>query len=145
MLGDAHFEAALNYFYFLTLDEPVAVQLAIKTIQNLKKKIKSQPQAKIECLLIAELSIQLRRPMHRHFLLSSSLPKKRWKIKHPEVFSKWKEYFRHGDLDFSETLVLKYILKFSVADIAQAIGTPEGTIYFRLGKGLEAFSKLGRP
>jgi DNA-directed RNA polymerase specialized sigma24 family protein len=141
MLGDAQYEAALNYFYFLTMDESAAVNLSLKTVRQVQRKIKSDPTPKVNQLLIKVMAHQLRKMHSRHFLMGSTLPKSDWKISNSEIYSQWKQFLRHSDIDSSETLVLRYILKFPVDVIAQGLEIHEGTIYFRLGKGLESFSK----
>jgi hypothetical protein len=141
MLLEAHYEAALNYFYFLLMDEAAALACALRAIKASEKisrsSLKTTPP---EHVLIMTLSGTLKKKMKKKWSHSGSPPKSDWKPPSSESLAVWKEYLRRSDPDSAEALVLRYILGFSVKTISEALSVPEGTVYFRIGRGLEAFA-----
>jgi hypothetical protein len=140
MLKEAHYAAALNFFYFLLQDEGMALNAAFRTIKLVDKKLRKNPNANIEPLLIACQSMILKKVIGKKWSPLGKPPRSDWKTLHLQSLGLWKEYLRNADLEFAEALVLKYILKFEVKEIAKGLDIPEGTVYFRIGRGLEALA-----
>jgi DNA-directed RNA polymerase specialized sigma24 family protein len=141
MLLEAHYEAALNYFYFLLMDEGAALACALRAIKLSEKMSKSNPKTSSpEHVLIMTLSETLKKKMKKKWPRRGSPPKSDWKPPSSEILAVWKEYLRRSDPDSAEALVLRYILGFSITTISEALSVPEGTVYFRIGRGLEAFA-----
>ena len=141
LLTEAHYEMALNYFYYLLMDESVAINCALKALQLYAKNNKSNIAGEnVDEALIQVLSKVLHKRIKKKWLASGAPAKSEWKPPNSEVLAQWKEYLRHSDFDASETLVLRYVLGFPAKSIARALELPEGTIYFRISRGLEVFA-----
>ncbi len=137
---EAHYEAALNYFYFLLLDEDVALHSALRALRAFQKNSKTLKEAEADQALIKEMSALFQKYLKKNHRAKSNPAKSEWKVLNSDSLAAWKEYVRRSESESSEVLVLRYILNYSVGDISKALGIPEGTIYFRLGRGLEAFA-----
>ena len=140
MIGEAHYESALNYFYFLLMDESASLQCALRTIRLFQKKLKQNPTLKADSLLISVMSAVLHRAYKKQFVVTSATPKSDWKTPDADTLSSWREYLKRSEPDSAEALVLRHILGYTVKQIAEALLVPEGTIYFRMGRGLEVFA-----
>lgn len=144
MFTEAHYRAVLNFFYFLLLDEQAAVNAAVKTIATAQKFLKDDSQKNKDVILIQTMVRILDK--YRHKYVSKALPAGRtsipseWDIPKPESLVLWKEFLRRGDMDMADVLVLRYILRYPPAVIAEALNVPEGTVFFRIGRGLEFFA-----
>jgi DNA-directed RNA polymerase specialized sigma24 family protein len=90
--------------------------------------------------LIEEMSSILNGVLKKNHPSKGNPAKSDWKSPDTEALGSWKDYLRRSDPKSAEALVLHYILNYSVDDISKALSVPEGTIYFRLGRGLEAFA-----
>jgi len=144
MLNEAHYEAALNYFYFLLMDEGTSLHSALRAVQAVQKKHKSGQGREIDQALIKEMSSLLQKALKKYQTPRGNPAKSDWKAPSHEALAAWKDYLRRSEPESAEALVLRYILNYPVKDISKALSVPEGTIYFRLGRGLEAFSG-GKP
>jgi hypothetical protein len=145
MSGAAPTKLALNFYYFLLCDEALAIMAATRAMKTFKKISAKLPEANKDILLVKELV--------RHFnkiktkMNSSKLggaltvAKSEWEIPKAVPFSQWKEYIKKSDGLCDDVLVLRYILNFPTNVIAEAMNVPEGTVLFRLGRGLEVLSK----
>ena len=140
MLSEAHYESALNFFFFLLLDEEASLHCALRVIKGTQKKSKNRDIKKIETLLIGQMAGELRRALKKEQRAPTPLPKSDWKPPSQDDFATWKDFLRRAEMDSAEALVLRFILNYPVETIAEALEVPEGTIYFRLGRGLEAYT-----
>jgi DNA-directed RNA polymerase specialized sigma24 family protein len=140
MPSEAHYEAALNYFYFLLMDEGSSLQCALRTVRLFQKKLKRNPNLNVDQLLISVMSAVLHQAYKKQFVVTSSTPKSDWKTPNSDTLASWREYLKRSEPDSAEALVLRHILGYPVKVISEALSVPEGTIYFRLGRGLEVFS-----
>jgi DNA-directed RNA polymerase specialized sigma24 family protein len=139
MLSEAHYEAALNYFYFLLLDEGAALQSALKTVKIVHREFGKKNFAP-DSVLISVMSKVLHKVLKKPWNPIGDPPKSDWKTAHPEILASWKDYLRSGDMDSAEAIVLRYVLGYEVKTIVEGLSVPEGTFYFRLGRGLESFA-----
>jgi DNA-directed RNA polymerase specialized sigma24 family protein len=137
-LNEAHYEAALNYFYFLLMDEGSALHSALRAVQAVQKKAKTVQGKEIDLILIKEMASILQKVLKKN-QPKSNPAKSDWKTPNAESLASWKDYLRRSEPESAEALVLRYILNYSVKEISKALGVPEGTIHFRLGRGLESF------
>lgn len=146
MINEAHYGAVLNFFYFLLLDEGLALNASYKTAKIAQTKLKEIPQSQSTPALIAVMSDVFHKYQKRHDFLKNSTqpPKSDWKVPNRDSMGAWREYMKHATDDSPETLVLRYILEYPVETIAEGLGIPEGTVYFRLGRGLETFSQVSK-
>lgn len=139
MLNEAHYEAALNYFYFLLMDEGPSLHSALRAVKAVQKKQKAAQGREIDQALIKEMSSILQKILKKGQPPKGNPAKSDWKAPNSEALGSWKDYLRRSEPESAEALVLRYILNYSVKDISKALSVPEGTIYFRLGRGLESF------
>ena len=141
MLNETHYRAVLNFFYFLLLDEAMALSASFRAIKKIQKKMKKKPVPDIDKVLISvSASVYELYRTHKQ-TVPSAPPKSDWKIPRQEYLIAWKEFMRRAEPQFSVALVLNYILKYKPKIIAEALELPEGTINFRLGRGLESLAQ----
>lgn len=142
VLEDSHYASILNFFYFLLLDEGLAINASYKTAKMIQKKLK-EPIEGVDHVLISTMSEVFHKYQKRHDSLKTSTqpPKSDWKIPDLDAMGAWKEFMRRATDDSPEALVLRYVLQYPVKTISEGLNIPEGTVYFRLGRGLENFSR----
>ncbi|MCC6277842.1 MAG: hypothetical protein IT289_08020 [Oligoflexia bacterium] len=141
MLTEAHYRAALNFFYFLLLDEGLAISAADRVMRSTHRLVARTPVAKPDVILIGQLAKIFDSYQRRRGKIQTSPPRSDWKSSDPETLLAWKEFIqKRGREEFSVALTLHYLLGFSIEDLAEGLGVPEGTILHRLGRGLEQFS-----
>jgi hypothetical protein len=143
-LTEAQYHAVLNFFYFLLLDEGLALNAAYKSVKIMQNRMTDlRSQEKADAILISVISEVFHKYKKRHATLHSVVqpPKSDWKTPSRESVGAWKEYMRRSTDEAPETMVLHYILNFPVAVISEGLNIPEGTVYFRLGRGLEGFAQ----
>jgi DNA-directed RNA polymerase specialized sigma24 family protein len=140
MLSEAHYRTVLNFFYFLLLDEGMALNASYKAIKRANRDLEKESGLKTEVILIRALHAVLKNSLAHKKAAVSTPPQSDWRISKPENALVWREYIRKADQDSSTVLVLRYILGFPSALIAEALGLPEGTVMYRLGRGLEALA-----
>ena len=140
MFSENHYLAVLNFFYFLLLDETTALVASQKAVQLAEKMNRKDSKTKVEVTLTRAMVRTLKKYQTRKVLNLHSPISSEWKIPKKDYFVAWKEFMRKSDVDQSLILVLRYILNYDVKIIAQALDVPEGTVYFRLGRGLENFA-----
>jgi DNA-directed RNA polymerase specialized sigma24 family protein len=140
MLNEAHYEAALNYFYFLLMDEGSSLHSALRAVKLVQKKHKAIQGKEIDQALIREMSLIFQKVLKKNQPPKGNPAKSDWKAPNSDALASWKDYLRRSEPESAEALVLRYILNYSIKDISKALSVPEGTIHFRLGRGLEAFA-----
>ena len=142
VLTEAHYGAVLNFFYFLLLDEGLALNAAYKATKIAQKKLVEIEPAQADRVLISVMSGLFHKYKKHHRTLHSVLqpPKSDWKTPNRDYLGAWKEYMRRSTDDSPETLVLHYVLNYPISTISKGLEIPEGTLYFRIGRGLENFS-----
>ena len=145
MVTSAHAKLALNFFYLLLTDEPLAITAASQAIESFKKKQGVEKNSG-EALLIREMLKTLEKikskAKYNQVVGSHSLPSSEWQIPHPQALARWKEYLHKSDGQSDVVLVLRFALEVPVKIISEAMKVPEGTILFRMGQGLEQLSQL---
>jgi DNA-directed RNA polymerase specialized sigma24 family protein len=139
MLTEAHYRAVLNFFYFLLLDEGMAISAAFKTMKQVQKITAKKESPPVNVALIKTMCAILDKYKEKQIAGAGTPPHSDWKSSKQEYLVAWKEFMRRSELPVSVALVLRYILDYSPQLIAQALEIPEGTVYFRLGRGLESF------
>jgi DNA-directed RNA polymerase specialized sigma24 family protein len=142
MLSEAHYSAALNYFFFLLSDEALALSAAYKSIKHAQKYFKKHPESDVDRVAIAAMHAVLEKFHGRLREPSSPPPESNWRVPNREYLALWREHMRKVDLHSCEALVLRYILGFKAQIISDALNVPEGTVYYRIGRGLEAFAQV---
>ena len=141
MLVEAHYRTVLNFFFFQLSDEQMAVSASVKAIRRFRSRSKGLSTEAQELLLIDSMSKVLSQLKgHRHAVLHVS-PRSDWSVKRTDYLLAWREFSRKVGTEVSEILVLRYLLRYDIAQISQALGVPEGTLLYRLGRGLESFSQ----
>jgi DNA-directed RNA polymerase specialized sigma24 family protein len=142
-MSETHYRLVLNFFYFLLLDEAMAISAAFKAVQKIQKRIKNKPSDESYSALLDKSIIKtitevytLYRTRKQNIQLAP--PKSDWSVSRPEYLIAWKEFMRRADPLFSEVLILHYILGYTPQLIADSLGMPVGTVTFRLGRGLES-------
>ncbi len=139
MFTEVHYEAVLNYFYFLLMDEGPSLHSALRAVQAVQKKHKATQGKEIDLALIREMSLVFQKVLKKNQTPKGNPAKSDWKAPNSDALGSWKDYLRRSEPESAEALVLRYILNYSVKDISKALSLPEGTIHFRLGRGLETF------
>jgi DNA-directed RNA polymerase specialized sigma24 family protein len=144
-MNEIHYRLVLNFFYFLLLDEALAISAAYKAIKKFKRLTKSKTLAAnsievSDALIKTIIKIYTQYRTHKQ-IVNLPPPKSDWKIPKTEYMIAWKEFMRRADPLFSEMLVLHFILGFKPETIAHALDLPTGTITFRLGRGLESLAE----
>lgn len=145
-MSETHYRLVLNFFYFLLLDEAMAISAAFKAVQKIQRKIKKRSgdqefNAFIDEVLIKTIVDVYALYRSRKQPLQLAPPKSDWIVSRPEFLIAWKEFMRRADPLFSEMLILHFILGYKPSIIASALSLPEGTVTFRLGRGLESFAE----
>lgn len=144
----AHAKLALNFFYFLLADEALAITASSQAIHAFKKAHASQGDVKMssEALLIRQLLKVLRKikskPKLNQIIGTHTLAKTEWDIPNQQSMARWKEFLYKSDGAVEPVLVLRYILDVPVKVISEAMHAPEGTVLYRLGRGLELLSTI---
>lgn len=145
MVTSAHAKLALNFFFLLLSDEPLAITAASQAIHGYKKKLEIEKNSG-EALLISEMLKTLAKikskAKYKQVVGSHSLPSSEWKVPQPQSLSRWKEYLHKSDGQSEVVLVLRYVLDVPVKVISEAMRIPEGTVMYRIGRGLELLSIL---
>ena len=141
MFTEAHYQAVLKFFYFMLLDESLALAAALDTVKRIQTLLKKAPTLKMELLLIDTMQAVLvrYRKRQRHLVLTTPA-KSEFKISNLDHLVRWKEFMKKSDDQINETLVLRYILDYTPDLIAEGLGVPVGTVFYRIRHGLEAFS-----
>src|SRR5690349_11913673 len=106
MPTEAHYEAALNYFYFLLLVEGAALHSALRAVQAIQKKIKTSSGPDIDQALIKEMSLIFQKYLKKTPQTKGNPAKSDWKVPNNDSLSSWKEYLRRSEPDSAEALVL---------------------------------------
>lgn len=145
MVTSAHAKLALNFFFLLLTDEPLAITAASQAIDGFRKKLEIEKNTG-EALLISEMLKTLEKikskSKYKQVVGSHSLPSSEWKVPHPQSLSRWKEYLHKSDGQSEIVLVLRYALDVPVKVISDAMKIPEGTVMYRIGRGLELLATL---
>jgi len=141
MLTEAHYRAVLNFFYFLLQDEGMSISASFKTIKQIQKTISKNEYLLLDVVVIKTMYEVLNKYLEKHKMSAGAPPRSDWKSPKPEYLIAWKEFMRRSEMPSSIALVLRYILDYPPNVIAEALEVPIGTIYFRLGRGLESFDQ----
>ncbi len=132
---------ALNFFYLCFADEGLAVHSAMEALKTFNKKSVSHSGTPKDVLMVSELLVTLknmRKKIARGKLSEiSNQSSPNWTMESPETFAHWKTFLKNFDSESEVVLILRYVLNFSIDVIAQALKVPKGTVYFRIGRGLE--------
>ena len=132
MLTEAQYHSVLNFFYFLLLDEAMALGASIKAITRIQKIMKKNPESQIETVLISSVvDVFEKYQEHKEVVPTAPPPKSDWHVTKLEYLVAWKEYMRKAEPQFSVALVLRYVLGFQTDVISRAIDVPDGTIHFK--------------
>lgn len=141
MISQSEVRSLALFFFFACLDEFRAKEMASKVSDDFEKNIKKTPSVDRELLLIrlttnAWTAYRDKLPRGR-FRFS---PDSGWKLPANLDLSHWKEFQKNAPEDELVAVIWVKILGFSEHKISQAVGLTEGTIRYRLGRGLR---KLG--
>ena len=129
------------FFYFACMDEKLIRSFTKKTLALLKKEKVREAQVS-------------RIVFYCHKILS----KKKWDKKYVLMSNNsyvrgdksvqltcWFDFLKESDPDIVTAIIFKKILNVSNIDIMKGLNISEGTLRYRLGKGLEKLSEILNP
>lgn len=141
MVTETHYRALLNFYFFLLVNEGMTVAVSHRAANYVQKQLTKEPSQKIELLLIRTMVKFLEKYRSSRIHVGGTPPKSDWKVKNSQFVVGWKEFLRTCESQYSVILVLRYLLSYQPQIISEALDIPVGTVYFRLGRGLEAMAK----
>lgn len=138
---EAYTKLALNFYFFLLGDEPLAITAANQTIQKIKKsKEQNLPVSAFLKIMLADYTKIKKKIKNKKIIGHHQLERSQWSLISAAKMAKWKSFLRTGDSQQEIVLALRYLLNISTEDIAVALEVPKGTVLYRLGRGLELLS-----
>ena len=142
-LQESHYRHILNFFYFLFLDETMALQASTSAAHKLQKQARKSAKANVS--LDVEL-IRIVRYVARHFTKNTRRQPARklldaWTVPPVSAQNAWRELVRDADTEIVMTAIAHLLLGYDEATIGQAWSITEGTVLYRSG---HALGMLGR-
>jgi len=139
--------AALNFFYFVFLDETVALQAATTVAHRLHRKSRKAEKSgsSSDETLIQEVVRSAKAfAKHLHRVKPRKLPGG-WSQLPVEEMTAWREFARDADQEILMTATLHLLLGFSPSVIARSLGITEGTVFYRSGRALGLLGREKKP
>lgn len=139
------------FFFLLTLDDSIANEATSKTLKLFKKQIRNIPGASafnstnieslIELCLKEWLVIRPKLRREQIKLISSKA------LKWPEHIdlNPWKEFQKYVPENELIAVIWVHVLGVSEATLARCLNVSEGTVRYRVGRGLSLLGQLNRP
>lgn len=128
-------DTVAKYFYFLSLDEQIAVGASFRVLSEIKAQGFMAPEHRPHWIEQA----------HRYRDKIKKMPKREWIHSTGEkgfIFPKgfdlsgWINFLNNGDLQEVEAVLLSRILLIPEEEVATALGVSVGTVRYRVGRGL---------
>jgi DNA-binding NarL/FixJ family response regulator len=134
------------FIYLVTLNDRKTIELAVKAaqlfqIQHEDEKSEFDPE-----LTVLEICNDLIQGLSSQALNQPAISNPNFLI-WPEHFNfiSWREFHKKSGLTERMAIVAHIVLGISINKVAFALSTSEGTIRYRLNKGLSLLGQLNRP
>lgn len=128
-------DAVARYFFFICLDQQLSFTASLKVLADLKGRDRIAPEYRADWVRTLH---KWRRKVHhlRPKAWSDSPQEKGFVL--PEEFDLaiWVSFMSNADLEEVEAVLLSRILAFSDSEIAEGLDVTEGTVRYRVGRGL---------
>ena len=143
MFTEAHYEAVLKFFYFMLLDEGLALTAALDAVKRIQKTLKKERTANIELVMIQTMNSVLNsyRRSRKNYVLSTPA-RSQFKISNLDHLVQWKEFMKKGDDDLAVAVVLRYILGYKPELMSEGLQVPMGTVFYRIRHALETIAAV---
>lgn len=136
-MSDSDVKAIALFFFFTMLDEKRALHAAAQALELCERRLQANPGLNSNILIVSSTQ----KIWERHgkkvvrgrpqFSLESG-----WRLPETLNLAPWKEFQKKTPDDELLALVWSKILNFSDQEISQGLGLTEGTLRFRVGRGL---------
>lgn len=128
------------FHYFTTLDEPLALQLTIRTYQRISKiKDLNSQQQRVELIRHCEKVYIQRSDKER--VQSSELLKGGFSFPLKLDLSPWRQFKKESHINEYHAVIWSRILGFSEEEIAMGLEISVGTVRHRIARGLRVLGK----
>lgn len=139
------------FFFLLTLDDQKAIDITIKTLKLFKRQQRQVAGASafnstdlellIKLCLIEWQEIRTRLKRDQIQIIGSKA------LKWPEHIdlNPWKEFQKHAPENELIAVIWVHVLGIPEASLARSLNLSEGTVRYRVGKGLSLLGQLNRP
>lgn len=128
-------DAVAKYFFFLCFDERLSFSAGLSVLNDLKVRNRLDIEHRshwVQALHLMKPKLTRVRPRNW-----SETPTQQGFILPGDFdLSAWVSYMNAADPDEVEALLFSRILAFSDREIAQGLGVTEGTVRYRVGRGL---------
>jgi hypothetical protein len=137
------------FFYLLTLDDKLATEATRKALELMQvrgnKKIVPSQESEVELMLKCCLEewFKLRPRLHKDQTQVTTTTALRWP-EHLDL-NPWKEFQKRAPEPELIAVACVHVLGFSEATLARCLNLTDGTIRYRIGKGLALLGQLNRP
>ncbi len=130
-------DTVAKYFYFLSLDEQVAVGTSFRVLSEIKSQGYMDLSHRAQWIALA----------HRYRDKIKKIPRREWVLSpgekgfsFPKGFdtSGWINFLNNGDVQEVEAVLLSRILNLPDEEVAAGLGVTIGTVRYRVGRGLRA-------
>jgi len=152
MLDERQTKTVLLFFALSCLDDKKAFQCAEKAVVTFKSRLRSLPRSApvsdtnvllIQSCLQQTAGLKKDKGQRRPFL-SPSMNQKSTLLSGilDEDWARWSSFHATSTFDERTAVLLTKILGFSKEEIAMALNVTEGTISYRVGRGLRKLGEL---
>lgn len=138
-----HIRTIALFFFFCFLDERRAIEATTQAVQKFDEKLKSNSGVDTETLVV---SVTHKIWSKYHGKVSRGRPSfstdSGWLVPEALDLGAWKEFQKTAQEDEFLSVIWLYILKIPESKISDALGVSQGTLRFRVGKGLRKLGAL---
>ncbi len=142
------FQKMLLFFYLSSLEEKISVDFTARAV-NLykKKKLTSSAGSSNDELFLIEVCNQLFTENFQNFALKQITIVNSSIISWPDHLdlTPWCEFQKRSAVNERLAVLWVNVLNVSIESLAHALNLSQGTIRYRLGKGLSLLGQLNRP
>lgn len=142
----AQIKSVSLFFFFMLLDEDLAERASKDVLEALRSKFKKKSErvaSEPEVVLIHQCLFEFKRLKQMQALNRGSLVNKTKFILAPGVnVGAWRQFHRECPEDEILALVLSQVVGFDDRMISQGLGVSEGTVRYRIGRGLRQLGEL---
>jgi hypothetical protein len=147
-MKEAQIRSVALFFFYTFLDKDLALKATFEALNLFEKRLKERdPMAPQNPVLVYSTYKTWKKYSKKRNIKVQDFPlaSEGWIIPDGIKMEPWRQFVKDSDPQIYLSVIWSHLLSFSDKDISEGLGHAEGSIRYRVGKGLKVLGQIANP
>lgn len=147
-MNEAQIRSVALFFFYTFLDKDLALRATVEALRLIEKRIKGRgiSDSRNPILVYSTFKIWKKYSKKKNLKLQNSeFTAEGWIVPGDLKMETWRQFVKEAESSLSLAVIWSKLLGFADKDIAEGLGQTEGSVRYRVGKGLKHLGYIASP